>query len=132
MPNRKREAQRSNEPSVRKRMDANYQFNPAAGVTPKGAVTATAKIPKGPDGGASKMPRDVAGTMPSNVMFPRLRELASNLTPNPAEKQEHAWHPGTVGRFTQNFGDRKTPHLISNPWKPTGFTGDDGAGSTAV
>ena len=52
---------------------------------------------------APRMPRDVAGSMPSNQMFPRLRQWATGLTPNPASKIEGAWHGVTPYRPEGNF-----------------------------
>ena len=130
----KREAQRSNQPSVRKAGDSNVIFNSAATIFPRGTVGSTSAGNPPNTGRPSTMPRDVPGSMPSNRMFPRLRAFADGLTPHPAEKMENTWHDGVVGRFTGNHGDRRTPHLIPNPWKPTGFTGSKNGpnASTAV
>lgn len=72
-----------------------------------------------PDTERRAMPRDVGGTMPSNVMFPRLQKFADNLSPNPAELIVGKNYTGPA-RFVGNMGDRKTPHDILMPWKPTG------------
>lgn len=129
----KREAQRSNQPSVRRAGDTSLKFNAASNLTPMGTVVSTTAT-NPPSKVAAKMPRDVPNTMPSNVMFPRLRAYADGLTPHPAEKIESTWHNGVVGRFTGNHGDRRTPHLIPSPWKPTGFTGSKNGpnASTAI
>lgn len=74
---------------------------------------------KPPDTEHRAMPRDVGGTMPSNVMFPRLQAFADNLSPNPAELIANKNYTGPA-RFEGNFSDRKTPRNVMMLWKPTG------------
>lgn len=115
---------RSNNPAYRRRTDTQLTQAIALDIPPIGAVTVTEIIKRNPYPGSNSQPRYVEGsTMPRKMLFPRVREWASNLTPNPAEKMEHTFHPGTVGRFSGNFGNRSTPSLKTNLWKPTGLTG---------
>jgi hypothetical protein len=75
----------------------------------------TRKASKPPDTETRRpMPRDVGGTMPSNVMFPRLQKWADNIKPNPAENIEGKNYTGP-GRFIGDFTDgRKDSRKILN------------------
>jgi hypothetical protein len=67
---------------------------------------------KSPKTGSHVMlPKREAGTMPSDLMFPRVRGMASGLTPNPAERIVGKAYP-SAGRHIGNFSDRKTPNQI--------------------
>lgn len=88
------------------------KFTPAARMMPPpGAVTYTGGGNKPAKSKERSMPRDVPSTMPSNIMFTRVRERAANISPNPAERVEGRAYPGP-GRFVGNFSDRSTPHGI--------------------
>jgi hypothetical protein len=88
----------------------------SGGITlfPKGAVTVSGKTPD-PGAGVEPtpraMPRDVAGSMPSNVMFQRVQTWAKGVKLSPAERIEGNNLVGP-GRFVRNFSDRKTAHGI--------------------
>lgn len=116
--------------------DSNMAFLSAKNKPPRGALTVTVSSP--PKKGAQiKMPNGSGGAMPDQRQFPRVREWAAGLSPNPAEKMEQAWHGIRPGTFVGNYGDRKTPRPVNNPWKPTGYTGPGSmgiptGGSTAV
>lgn len=131
-----RKEKSQNQASSRRTSDSNLTFLAAKNKPPRGALTVTVSSSPARSN-AIKMPNGSGGAMPDQRQFPRVREWAAGLSPNPAEKMEQAWHGIRPGTFVGNFGDRKTPRPLNNPWKPTGFTGDGSmgiptGGSTAV